>query len=241
MIATPVAAVLIATVLGACGISEDLHWPQRPPDLAGQYTATLMSFMRKSAGERALNCGVADNQSSLTLVHACAEQCFPAGRPFYFAVEPWRRPRPYDGIGDGVHFSEPPAPAAEGYFSPRDGDLLSASIDRSGKITAGAVRFKNAPLRPFGLVRRPVLLSSNKSRLSKPYMNGIMIFECIVDADGTVSGMRVLKALPPPAVELGEALVRAARYRAATLLGSPVAVIINVTVRAEAGTLELVN
>lgn len=93
----------------------------------------------------------------------------------------------------------------------------------------------NGPYRPGGDVTAPIKIFD----LSPTYteegrqnrVQGVVILETIVDAHGDVVRVKVLKGLPLGLTESAVATAKQWKYRPATRLGEPVAVVMNVTVR----------
>lgn len=93
----------------------------------------------------------------------------------------------------------------------------------------------NGPYRPGGDVTPPIKIFD----LSPTYteegrqnrVQGVVILETIVDANGDVARVNVLKGLPLGLTESAVATAKQWKYRPATRFGEPVAVVMNVTVR----------
>ena len=93
----------------------------------------------------------------------------------------------------------------------------------------------DGPYRPGGEVTPPIKIYD----LSPTYteegrqnrIQGVVILETIVDAHGDVVRVKVLKGLPLGLTESAVETAKQWKYRPATRLGEPVAVIMNVTVR----------
>jgi periplasmic protein TonB len=93
---------------------------------------------------------------------------------------------------------------------------------------------EQAPLRVGGDVKAPTVISrveptypevARKARIS-----GIVIVECIIDKNGVVRDVKVLKPLPFGLDQAAAAAVQKWRFRPGTLNGQPVDVIFNLTV-----------
>jgi len=91
-----------------------------------------------------------------------------------------------------------------------------------------------APLRVGGDVKAPVAISkvdptypevARKARIS-----GIVIVECVIDKNGIVQNVQVLKALPFGLDQAAVEAVKKWKFRPGTLNGQPVDVIFNLTV-----------
>lgn len=93
----------------------------------------------------------------------------------------------------------------------------------------------SGPYRPGGDVTPPVKIFD----LSPTYteegrqnrVQGVVILETIVDSNGDVARVKVLKGLPLGLTESAVTTARQWKYRPATRFGEPVAVVMNVTVR----------
>ena len=93
---------------------------------------------------------------------------------------------------------------------------------------------KSVPIRVGGAVKRPELLSGPQPRYSelarKAGTQGVVILEAVIDEEGRVTNLQVLKSVSR---ELDQAAVEAVsqwRYQPATLEGRAVKVIFNLTV-----------
>lgn len=93
----------------------------------------------------------------------------------------------------------------------------------------------DGPYRPGGDVTPPLKIFD----LSPTYteegrqnrVQGVVILETIVDSNGDVARVKVLKGLPLGLTESAVATAKQWKYRPATRFGEPVAVVMNVTVR----------
>gem|GEM_PF-6115407 len=238
---------LLTTIsLSACRWNEVPEWPQKAPQpgTAAQNTTglTLTRFLRERAGVGALDCGVDASESA---VFGCSEKMFRRERAFYCSIR--QLPQPTGDL-DRVFLttgSFAMIPVAIGFYSAGDGAFHSASIDRSGKIETELIFTKsgtNRPVRVGGFVRPPVLLTPRTTRITLiPRINGLLIFDCLISKSGTVDDAKIIKSIPAPVVERSEELVRATRFRPATIFGCPVPVYFNVSVRAEDGALSIVK
>lgn len=91
------------------------------------------------------------------------------------------------------------------------------------------------PYRPGGDVTPPIKIVD----LSPTYteegrqnrIQGVVILETIIDANGDVARVKVLKGLPLGLTESAVETAKQWKYRPATRFGEPVAVVMNVTVR----------
>lgn len=90
------------------------------------------------------------------------------------------------------------------------------------------------PLRVGGDVKAPVTVSRTEPQYTEPArsarLSGIVIVEAIIDKNGNVDAVRVVKDLP---MGLGDSAARAVRswkFKPGTLNGKPVATIFNLTV-----------
>jgi protein TonB len=102
-----------------------------------------------------------------------------------------------------------------------------------GVITDTAPKI-DAPLRVGGDVKAPVVINrvepvypevARKARIS-----GIVIVECIIDKQGNVTNVQVLKPLPFGLDQAAADAVRRWKFKPGTLNGQPVDVIFNLTV-----------
>ena len=92
----------------------------------------------------------------------------------------------------------------------------------------------DAPLRVGGDVKAPVIVKRVEpvsTRMAKrAHISGIVILEIIVDKEGHLTNMHILKPLPMGLDGAAEQAVRQWEFRPGTLNGKPVATIVNVTV-----------
>jgi len=92
----------------------------------------------------------------------------------------------------------------------------------------------DGPLRVGGDVKAPVIVKRVEpvsTRLAKKaHISGIVILEVIIDKEGQLTNMHILKPLPMGLDAAAEQAVRQWEFRPGTLHGKPVPVIFNVTV-----------
>jgi TonB family protein len=93
----------------------------------------------------------------------------------------------------------------------------------------------DAPLHVGGAVKAPVIVKRvepvSTPLAKRAHISGIVILELIVDKEGHLTNVRILKPLPMGLDAAAEQAVRQWEFRPGTLNGVPVAVIFNVTVR----------
>jgi periplasmic protein TonB len=113
------------------------------------------------------------------------------------------------------------------------GELGGKGTGTEGEGT-GSPADASGPLRVGGDVKAPVAIDradplytegARKARIS-----GIVILEAIIDKQGNVDNVRVIKGLPLGLSEEAERAVKKWRFRPGTLNGQPVATIFNLTV-----------
>ncbi len=111
-----------------------------------------------------------------------------------------------------------------------DRDVISGIPDGppgDGRLT-GAIRVTGEvtpPEKVFG----PTPLYTEEGRQSRT--QGVVILEAIVDTEGKVDSVKVIKGLPNGLSESAVETARSWRYRPALLQGQPVAVFLNLTIR----------
>ena len=117
-------------------------------------------------------------------------------------------------------------------------ERVDGSLSGSGSKRVAAKKERSlpdAPLRVGGDVKAPVVIKRVEpvsTRLAKrAHVSGIVIMEIVVDREGHVTDVRVLKPLPMGLDGAAEEAVRHWEFRPGTLNGKPVPVIFNVTVR----------
>ncbi|HEX7182596.1 MAG TPA: TonB family protein, partial [Thermoanaerobaculia bacterium] len=93
---------------------------------------------------------------------------------------------------------------------------------------------EDQPIRVFGAVKRPEMLSGAQPRYSetarRARIQGTVILEAVIDQKGRVTDLRVLKSLPMGLDQSALDAVREWRFRPATLEGRPVKVYYTLTV-----------
>ena len=91
-----------------------------------------------------------------------------------------------------------------------------------------------APLRVGGDVKAPVVTERVEPKYSDSarhaHTQGIVIVEAVIDKNGNVDQVKVIKGLPMGLSEAAEEAVREWKFKPATLNGEPVDVIFNLTV-----------
>jgi protein TonB len=92
----------------------------------------------------------------------------------------------------------------------------------------------SAPLRVGGDVKAPVAIHRTDPQYPdlarKSRVAGVVILEAIIDKDGNVDQVKVLKGLPMGMSEAAEQAVKQWKFKPGTLNGEPVDVIFNLTV-----------
>lgn len=90
------------------------------------------------------------------------------------------------------------------------------------------------PVRVGGEVKPPVILARSDPQYTevarKARVQGVVVLEAIIDRNGNVTDVRVLKGLPMGLSESAMAAVRRWRFKPGNLRGNPVPVIFNLTV-----------
>jgi protein TonB len=90
------------------------------------------------------------------------------------------------------------------------------------------------PLRVGGDVKAPVVVRRAEPQYTdtarKAHITGVVIVEAIIDKDGNVDRVKVIKGLAMGLSEAAEDAVRKWKFRPGTLNGEPVDVIFNLTV-----------
>ena len=93
---------------------------------------------------------------------------------------------------------------------------------------------EQAPLRVGGDVKAPTVISRVEPHYPevarKARVAGIVIVECIIDKNGNVRDVKVLKPLPFGLDQAAAEAVQKWKFRPGTLNGQPVDVIFNLTV-----------
>jgi protein TonB len=149
----------------------------------------------------------------------------PASGPMTFTVTFSFRPGAEPTMAQDTSFRPPPPP-------PPPGAIRAGTTP--GTATPGAATPGPPPVRVGGQIRQPTQLR----RVHPVYppealasrIQGVVILEAVIAADGSVSNVRVLRSIPlldEPAVEA----VRQWQYSPTLLNGSPVPVIMTVTVQ----------
>src|SRR5438270_794113 len=90
------------------------------------------------------------------------------------------------------------------------------------------------PLRVGGDVKAPVVIKRVEPQYGElarhAKVQGVVIIEAIIDKDGNVDKVKVIKGLPMGLSETAEQAVREWKFKPGTLNGEPVDVIFNLTV-----------
>lgn len=130
---------------------------------------------------------------------------------------------------------EPEAPPSEGVEGGVEGGVPGGVVGGVlGGVKGGTGSDLGAPLRIGGDVKAPIL----KERVEPVYpeaarkarMQGVVILEAIITADGNVADVKVLKSINPLLDSAAERAVSRWLYRPATLNGRAVSVYLTVTV-----------
>lgn len=122
----------------------------------------------------------------------------------------------------------------------KDGVIGSTGTGPVGPIGIGTTTVlppapvEDQPIRVFGAVKRPEMLSGAQPRYTEPArrarIQGTVILEAVIDQKGLVTDLRVLKSLPLGLDQSALDAVRDWRFRPATLEGRPVKVYYTLTV-----------
>lgn len=99
---------------------------------------------------------------------------------------------------------------------------------------SGGVEAPTGPVRVGGDVKAPVATSRVDPEYTegarKARISGIVVVEAIIDRNGNVDSVKIVKGLPAGLGEQAVAAVRQWKFKPGTLNGQPVAVIFNLTV-----------
>jgi protein TonB len=121
----------------------------------------------------------------------------------------------------------------------KDGVIGSTGTGPIGSIGIGTTTVlpapaEDQPIRVFGAVKRPEMLSGAQPRYTEPArrarIQGTVILEAVIDQKGRVTDLRVLKGLPLGLDQSALDAVRDWRFKPATLEGRPVRVFYTLTV-----------
>jgi len=120
------------------------------------------------------------------------------------------------------------------------GELGGTGTGTAGEGTGGVEEPPSGPLRVGGNVKAPVALARVKPDYTdsarKAKITGTVIVEAIIDTNGNVRDVRVIKGLPMGLGEQAEEAVKKWKFKPGTLNGEPVSVIFNLTVTFTLGT-----
>ena len=131
------------------------------------------------------------------------------------------------------------------------GGVVGGEVGGSGTGTAGegtggdtapvaAPDPPSGPLRVGGNVKAPVAINRAKPDYTdaarKAKVNGTVVVEAIIDTNGNVQDVRVIKGLPFGLSAEAEEAVKKWKFKPGTLNGEPVSVIFNLTVTFTLGT-----
>ncbi len=104
----------------------------------------------------------------------------------------------------------------------------------TGTGTAGEGSEPNGPLRVGGDVKAPIVTQRVQPKYTETArtarLSGVVIVEAVINKNGEVEQVRVLKPLPMGLAQEAEAAVRQWKFKPGTLNGQPVDVIFNLTV-----------
>ena len=119
------------------------------------------------------------------------------------------------------------------------GGVVGGTVGGTGtdKDAAPAPEIPDGPVRVGGDVKAPVVIHRAEPEYTdiarKGHVAGVVILEAIINKDGTVEDVRVMKGLPLGLSEKAEEAVKQWRFKPGTMNGQPVAVIFNLTVNFE--------
>jgi protein TonB len=118
------------------------------------------------------------------------------------------------------------------------GGTLGGQVGGTGTGTegsgSGGAEVPSGPLRVGGDVKPPITLNRVQPEYTetarKARLSGVVVLEAIINKDGTVEQVRVLKGLPMGLSEKAEEAVKGWKFKPGTLGGQPVEVIFSLTV-----------
>jgi protein TonB len=115
------------------------------------------------------------------------------------------------------------------------GGELGGQLGGAGAGKAGnGAGDQNAPLRVGGDVKAPTVTSKPEPKYTEPArharVTGVVVVEAVINRQGAVEDVKVLKGLPMGLSEEAVAAVRRWRFKPGTLNGEPVDVIFSLTV-----------
>jgi periplasmic protein TonB len=120
------------------------------------------------------------------------------------------------------------------------GQIGGTGTGTAGEGTGGDQEPPSGPLRVGGNVKAPVAIDRVKPDYTdsarKAKITGTVIVEAIIDTNGNVRDVRVIKGLPMGLGEQAEEAVKKWKFKPGTLNGEPVSVIFNLTVTFTLGT-----
>jgi protein TonB len=114
-----------------------------------------------------------------------------------------------------------------------EGGVVGGSVGGTGDAKGEGDK-PEGPLRVGGDVKAPVAIHKVEPKYTdvarKSRVQGVVVVEAIIDKDGNVDRVKVLKGLPMGLGEEAEAAVRKWKFKPGTLNGEPVDVIFSLTV-----------
>jgi hypothetical protein len=228
-------ALLLLSIFSIVSSDDpQVQLPVRPPQPYAREIQNLSAFVRAASGNRAIDCGIVNEDESPRAVDECMEKSFQSDTAFYSIFVPGKA-----GANTRILWSAVPMAS----FSKGDGVLRSAAADERGTVRDGVLFDKRKDIHPFragGLVRPPAPIE-NSAELAggDRAISGLVIIECEISRTGRVESQRVLKPLAGNVTALAQQLVQTLQFRPATILGYPTSVLFNVTVAVENGVVRL--
>ena len=111
------------------------------------------------------------------------------------------------------------------------GGVVGGQLGGTGTETAAV---PDGPLRVGGNVKAPVVVDRAEPSYTEPARKariaGTVVVEAIIDKQGNVDNVKVIKGLPAGLSEQAETAIRKWKFRPGTMNGEPVATIFNLTV-----------
>lgn len=147
--------------------------------------------------------------------------------------------------GDQVAEVETPGGHPDGVDGGQEGGRQDGVVGSTGTGPVGSIGIgitaalppapvEEQPIRVYGAVQRPELLHGSQPRYSemarRARIQGTVILEAVIDQQGRVTDLRVLKGLPMGLDQSALDAVREWRFKPATLEGRPVKVFYTLTV-----------
>ena len=231
--------LLAVAALSAC--ADDVSFPEKPPRKRDHLRhvspkpVDRVNLIRLAA-PGARDCGTAQDKTTADAVYRCSSAELARRRPFYCRFEPAAAVTDRSPTANGVVWGIPAA------FVGKEGQLFRAEVDDQGRPTARQVPLNGVTLYIGSGMTKPVLKQRAAEQPRGGDLNGLVLIETVVGADGIVKKAAITrKVASEPVNAAAMRLVTDEQFEPARFFGTPVAAYWTFTVEIRADRIQLAS